>query len=258
MSRPHIPKFEIFLDRSELRDCWLATGYHGLGWIGTLTTRLLVEAALDCSVARRIGYALSRYMPPFVEVLPDATCGFPYEFYKIGDNFVALLIRMQPILEEQYTCAAALAELAKESGARGFVLLGGIEISAFREQEPSIVYVTNRPFRSLNNAISLDGIRKAPAGIVVSGGLALILAYAEHAGIPAIALFAPTRRGVQDFQSAFELARLVVRLFKLPITEDALRRRVDIFTKMQEIAQEIERISEKEKERREELSQLFT
>ncbi len=252
-------RLEIIMNPEIIRGKWIITGFHGLGYIGYLTSRFLVETALDEGNGKRVGFALSRFMPPFCEV-SNGVCKLPYEFYEIG-NAVVLFIRMQTILEEQYLMADAITELAKQNDAKGFVLLGGIDIGAFHEEEPSIVYVHNKPFESVLQDFKLN-IKKAPNGIVVSGGIALFLAYAEYRNIPAIALFAPTKRGIQDFKGAAELAITVTNLLNLPINPDRIRekmrKRLAEAEVEAKIRRKIEQLAQRERENVEDVSQLFT
>ena len=249
----------VFNDAMDLRERILITGFHGLGGIGHLTVRYLVESALKQNVAKKVGYIVGQTMPPFVEVLADGEFGVPYEFFEIGDA-ILLLIRLQPFLEEQALLADELTRIALENKMQAIILLGGIDITAFPEgKDAPIVYVANRAFKDkIIPSIENWDIKVAPRGILVTGGVALFLAYATHRNIPAAALFAPTEKGVVNRQGALRLAKKLVAILRLPVDLTEVEKELTMAqTVMRKVQERILREIEKEKTS-EDLSQLFT
>jgi len=238
---------------------FIVTGFHGLGGIGHLTVRYLVESGLRQKKARKIGYLIGRTMPPFVEVLQDGSFGNPYELFELG-NAIFLLIRFQPFLEEQAVLADILTHFARERKISGIILLGGIDINAFENaKNPPIVYIANKFFMdSWIDNLKRAGIPAAPKGIYVTGGVALILSYATHRNIPAVALFAPTEKGIINRQAALALAKKIKEFLNLPVDlmeiEEELRTAEEVLRKMQEKLTK----ATVEAEKKEDLSQLFT
>ena len=249
----------VIQDTSQLRGKVLITGFHGLGGIGHLTVRYIAESALKQGLGRKIGYIVSRIMPPFVEVLSNGSFGSPYELIEVG-NAVLLLIRFQPTLEEQALLADKVTELAKEVGLSSILLMGGIDITAFPSVEDTkLVYVANDAFKS--NIIAKNNkwtLSVAPQGIFVTGGVALFLTYATHRNIPAAAIFAPTEKGVINREQALNLAKKVIEILDLPVSLEEIEKEIaaasDMLRKMQE---KIMKEAQKEQPS-EDLSDLFT
>jgi len=237
----------------------LLTGFHGLGGIGHLTIRYIVESGLKQGKAKKMGYLIGRTMPPFVEVLQNGSFGNPYEFYEV-DNAVFLLIRFQPFLEEQAVIADLLTQFAKEQGVSAIILLGGVDINAFEDHEnPPIVYIANEEFlKNWSDKLRQLNLHPAPRGIYVTGGVALFLSYATHRKIPAAALFAPTEKGIINRQAALDLAKKIKELLNLSVDlleiEEELRTTEEMIRKMQEKLTK----ASMEAEKKEDLSQLFT
>lgn len=249
----------IIEDINKLRGKTLITGFHGLGNIGHLTVRYIVESALKQGLGKKIGYIVSRIMPPFVEVLNGGSFGAPYEFIEVN-NVVLLLIRFQPTLEEQALLADKITELAKKAGLKCILLMGGIDITAFPDLDNAqLVFVANDEFKS--NIIARNNkwdLTAAPKGIFVTGGVALFLTYATHRNIPAAALFAPTEKGVINREQALNLAKKIVKILDLPISLEEIEKEIaattDMIRKMQE-----QLMKETQKEQvSEDLSELFT
>ncbi len=246
-------------DIRRLKNKILITGFHGLGGIGHLTVRYIAESSLKQGVGRKIGYIVSRIMPPFVEVLNNGYFGSPYELIEVGDA-VLLLIRFQPTLEEQALLADEMTKLAEKAELRAILLMGGIDITAFQDTDDvPIVYVSNDIFK-LNIIENNDkwDISVAPKGIFVTGGVALFLTYATHKNIPAAAIFAPTEKGVINRAQALRLAKKIINLLNLPVSLDEIEKEIeetaDMLKKMQE---KILREAQKE-QTSEDLSELFT
>jgi len=246
-------------DINRLKNKVLITGFHGLGSIGHLTVRYIAESALKQGLGKKIGYIVSRIMPPFVEVLNDGSFGSPYELIEINDA-ILLLIRFQPTLEEQALLADEITKLAKKANLRYILLMGGIDITAFPDLDDArLVYVANDAFRS--NIVANNkkwNLAAAPKGIFVTGGVALFLTYATHRDIPAAAIFAPTEKGVINREQALRLAKKVIEILDLPVSLEEIEKEIaattDMLRKMQE-----KLMKETQKEQpSEDLSELFT
>ena len=250
---------DIFiLEEIDLNDEFLITGFHGLGGIGYLTTRFIVDMALKQNLGKKIGYLLGPKIPPFIEVLDNGSFGFPYELFHV-ENSLFFLIRLQPLVEEQPIIAQKLSDFAIKNNLKGFILLGGIDRDIFKDNVPPAVYITNSYFRGYDSILSKLEIPPAPKGILVSGGLALLITYAEHKKIPAIALFAPTRKGILDKNGALKLAKVIISMLNLNISVQEIERdikRTEMLLK--EIREKVEKETKKEPISRSDTFQIFT
>lgn len=249
---------EIVLeDENAFRDKYLILGFHGIGNIGHLSIRYIIEGAKKKGTCRKVGYIIGRMMPPFVEVIDGGLFGVPYEFYHVG-NAILLLIRIQPTLDEQSILADILTKYAKEKGIKGIILTGGIDISVFRtpEEIPDVVFVANRKFKEFMNDNPWNTLKPAPKEILVSGGVALFLAYATHYDIPVIALFAPTEKGIINFRGSLMLSKKIANLLNLPIDVSEIERRLrkieeEMLRRAQEQMRGISEVVEEEWRKRE-------
>ena len=198
---------------------YLITGFYGLGLCGYLTTKFLHDAAYSKGKVKRCGIIWSNSLPPVVEVDDTGKFRYPIEILKIDDSAAVLLFRYQPSMNIQAGIADILTELAKKYGIT-LILCGGIDINAFPEEERSnadIVYVCNRSFEKEYIVNGSWDIKKSPPEVVVSGGIALILMYADRREVPAVSLLTPTiaRTGYMDYMASLKLARKIIETFNL-------------------------------------------
>jgi len=252
----------VFEKDIDLRNKIIALGFHGLGGIGHLTTRMIVEGALKQGIAERVGYFIGPLIPPFLEVLDDAKIGFPYELFLIEDKVLALLIRVQPWLDDQPILADILTEIARKSEAKGFVLFGGVDVDVFQKprDEIPLVYVGNDVFFRNPNSLFKDfSLENAPKGILISGGISLFLEYATYRGLPAIAMFSPTFKGSFDKEGAFRLAKRFIELAGLSVDLSHVEREIKEAAKvLAETLKDFQMLESGEKRGDEDFSQIFT
>lgn len=254
---------EVFFEKKvDLADKIIALGFHGLGGIGHLTTRMLVEGALKQGLAERVGFFIGPMIPPFLEVLDEARVGLPYELFLIENKVLALLIRVQPWLDDQPIMADILTDIAQKNGARGFVLFGGVDVDVFQKprNEIPLVFVGNDIFfenpKSLFQNLSLEN---APKGILISGGISLFLEYATYRNLPAIAMFSPTFKGSFDKEGAFRLAKKFIELAGLSIDLSYIEKEIKEATKvLAETLKDVNVLESSESKREDDFSQIFT
>ncbi len=252
----------VFEKDIDMRDKYIALGFHGLGGIGHLTTRFLVESAVEQGLGEKVGYIMGRMIPPFVEVLDNGRFGFPYELFLIEDKVLTFLIRIQPWLDDQPILADIFSRFAKENGVKSFILFGGVDVNVFPErgEELPIVYVANEAFlKSPESVIPRFDIDTAPKGILVSGGISLFLEYSTYRNIPALALFSPTTKGILDKKGAYKLAKKFTELVGLNLNLDSIKREIEITQKVLEsIQQGVVPESEEVETKGDDFSQVFT
>ncbi len=254
---------EVFFEREvDLKDKIIALGFHGLGGIGHLTTRMIVEGALKQGLAERVGFFIGPMIPPFLEVLDEARVGLPYELFLIEDKVLALLIRVQPWLDDQPIMADILTDIAQKNGARGFVLFGGVDVDVFQKprDEIPLVYVGNDVFFENPDALLENlSLENAPKGILISGGISLFLEYATYRHLPAIAMFSPTFKGSFDKEGAFRLAKKFIELTGLSVDLSYIEKEIKEATKaLAETLKDISVLESGEKKREDDYSQIFT
>lgn len=247
-------EMKIILDKS-IENKTICTGFKGVGNVGQLSLNYLLKGAKAQKRIEKIGYIFSPTQPPFVEVTNDGI-GNPYEFFEVN-NTVFLNVRFPPLLKEQTKLAKNLTKKAKKEGAKGFLLLGGLDRriakQAYQQDPLPIAGVSNMkdPFLSRMKAA------RVPEGILISGGVALILSYANHLKIPSLALFSPAEKGETERESALRLAKKISNFLDLKLDFEAVKEEILLSKVAEEQRQELEdEMKEQTKERS--YSDLFT
>lgn len=223
----------IIIDRAALSSIkYIVTGFYGLGLCGFLTTKFFYEAAQQSNNISKVGIYWSKNLPPVVEV--DANGGFyyPVELYKVSDNTGILMFRYQLHTSLHFDIGDQITDIAKNNDIT-LILAGGIDINAFpleKRETADIVYTGNTPFRKyyIDNPNFQWDIEKSPSGIVVSGGIAIFLMFAEQKGVPAVSLLAPTlpKAGHMDYLASLKLAKRINNVFSMNINFDPIEREI--------------------------------
>jgi len=251
----------IIEDRDSLEEVkYLITGFYGLGLCGYLTTKFLYDAAYNAKKIKRCGIIWSDTIPPVVEVDDTGKFRYPFEILRITNNAAVLLFRYQPSMNIQPGIADILTDLAKEYEIT-LILCGGIDINAFPQEErddADIVYVCNRSFEKKYIINGSWNIRKSPPEVVVSGGIALILMYADRRDVPAVSLLTPTiaRTGYMDYKASLRLARKIIEIFDLDLNLSIIEERIREI-EAQRILRMLEERERRKKEEIEETEEEF-
>jgi len=197
---------------------YMVTGFYGLGLCGYLTSRYLCEVAEELGCLRRIGLVWSASLPPIVEVNNNGTFNYPVELCQISDRASVLLFRYQVPSGLHVSIADKITDLAKKYEII-LILAGGIDIKVFpsiKRENADIVYTSNSVFKTMLNSGAFKwDIEKSPPGVVVSGGIAIFLMFAELKGVPAVSLLAPTyaQAGYVDSLASLKLAKRIAKTF---------------------------------------------
>ena len=232
---------------------YIVTGFYGLGLCGYLTSRYLCEVAEELGSLKRIGIIWSTNLPPIVEVNNNGTFNYPVELCQISEKAGVLLFRYQVPSSLHVSIADKITDLAKKYGIT-LILAGGIDIKVFSPDErenADIVYTGNSFFKAkLESGAFRWDISKSPPGVVVSGGIAVFLMFAEMKGVPAVSLLAPTyaQAGYIDNLASLRLARRIIEIFDFGLDPSPLDARIQV-----ELARLIEMKAKREpRQRREE------
>ena len=171
----------IFDEKENFRDKDLLVGFHGLGRVGYLVVRHIVEEMK----ARRIGVVIPEEgFPPFIS-LKGRMIVFPFELYA-KENLVSLVTHFQPY-HHQHQFSETLVDWISEVGFRRVFLAGGVDARLKKVSQGNIRYVPTSKFP--NEGISFGTALLEP-GLLVAGPLALTLGFCELKGIPALAILA--------------------------------------------------------------------
>jgi predicted ATP-grasp superfamily ATP-dependent carboligase len=216
---------EILVNRKDLRNCTLLTGFHGIGETGYIAVSYLVHALS----ADRIGFVKVANPPPFIATSEDGIVT-PFEIYKKG-NIVLVKLEFTPHRSEEPEFSKALASWAVKEKFRDAVLIGGLD-SNFRSGKGDYRVVPTRGYLTLSkkfDASTLD------PGLFVYGPLAVILSEFEIQHFPAVAVLPYATAARADPGAAAVAIRSICKAYNLKVDV------TDLEKDAKEIEEEIDR-----------------
>jgi len=171
----------IFDKKETFQDKVLLAGFHGLGRVGYLVVRHIVEEM----EARRIGVIIPEEgFPPFIS-LKERMIIFPFEIYA-KEDVIFIVTHFQPY-HQQRQFSETLVDWISETGFRRVFLAGGVDARLKKVSQGDIRYVPTSKFTGEE-----EYLRSAllEPGLLVAGPLALTVGFCELKGIPALAILA--------------------------------------------------------------------
>jgi len=194
-------------DEEKIEGCCLVTGFHGIGLTGYITINHLVKSLH----ARPIGYVETQQQPALIS-LADGRISFPFEFFRHGD-IVILFPRFQPKRSEVREFTHEIINWIVKNKFKEAILIGGLD-NRFKQENEVMRCVPTRA--SLERAKSLN-VPLLEESLFVTGPLALMLAYSEMKGFPAIAFLPYSERGRPDPRGAALAIKQINTLFNLNV-----------------------------------------
>ncbi|MEN2999652.1 MAG: PAC2 family protein [Acidilobaceae archaeon] len=165
------------INRRELAGSILITGFRGFGMVGYMTSKYLALALK----ARKVGYVLTEFLPPFIVVEEDGI-GYPFEIYYSDKARVTVLVnRALPEREFMDEYTFGIARWISRVGFKYVTLVGGLS-REFKPQGDSFGY------RWAHNSLYKGPQLEAPqleVGLGVMGPLALLYVYLDYVKVPA-------------------------------------------------------------------------
>jgi uncharacterized protein len=197
----------LLLRPTNLRNCTLITGFHGVGETGYISVSFLVHALK----ARRIGFVDVAHPPPFVAT-SDSGLVTPFEVFKAG-KIVLVKLEFSPHRAEEAEFAKTIANWAMNNKFRDAVLIGGLDGSLRSGPDGMrIVPTQSYPLRSMK--------MKHPtleAGLFVYGPLAVMLGEFEKRDFPAIAVLPYASANHADPKAAATAIRSIAKSYRLKV-----------------------------------------
>jgi len=171
----------IFDKKETFQNKDLLAGFHGLGRVGYLAVRHVVEELN----AKRIGVIIpDEGFPPFIS-LKERMIIFPFEIYS-NDDLVFIVTHFQPY-HQQRQFSETLVNWIAESNFQRVFLAGGVDARLKKVSQGDIRYVPTSKFTNEEKNFS-SGLLEP--GLLVAGPLALTLGFCELKNIPALAILA--------------------------------------------------------------------
>jgi uncharacterized protein len=197
----------LLLQPTNLRNCTLITGFHGVGETGYISVSFLVHALK----ADRIGFVDVAHPPPFVAT-SDSGLVTPFEVFKAG-KIVLVKLEFSPHRAEEAEFAKTIANWAMNNKFKDAVLIGGLDGSLRSGPDGvRIVPTHSYPLKSMK--------MKHPtleAGLFVYGPLAVMLGEFEKRDFPAIAVLPYASANHADPKAAATAIRSIAKSYRLKV-----------------------------------------
>ncbi len=173
-------KVKILLKERKFAHRLFITGFHGIGFVGSLTVEYLVKKLK----AKRIGYIITKRLPPYVSLEND-TILLPFELYNAND-IVFLRCNVPMSLGEMYYITRAVAEWVIKREFEEAILIGGLDNRLKTSEEDKLRLAPTKAFL----AKFKDKVRGKllEEGLYIVGPLALLLAFFEMKDFPALTI----------------------------------------------------------------------
>jgi uncharacterized protein len=187
-------------------------GFKGFGFVGYLAINHLI----DKLNAKFIGVIDTIYIPHQVLVNKGVT-RHPFEIYK-SDSIIIPKFEDISINEDGALVLKKFIEWAARENIGRFVMIGGLDKSIRRENDPSVKYVINHIWAEKYgkpSGLLEDNIR-------VIGPLALSFHYTALLGIPAIGILSFAEPGREDLLATSEAIKAVNELLNIEVDTQEL------------------------------------
>ncbi len=197
----------LMVRTTDLRNCTLITGFHGVGETGYISVSYLVHSLK----AKRIGFVDVAHPPPFIAT-SESGLVTPFEVYRAG-KIVLVKLEFSPHRAEEAEFAKTLAHWVMENKFRDAVLIGGLDGSLQSGTDGvRIVPTAHYPLKSKK--------MKHPTletGLFVYGPLAVMLGEFEKRNFPAIAVLPYASAEHADPKAAATAIRAVSKAYGLKV-----------------------------------------
>ena len=180
---------------ANFKDSYVIVAFPGLGFIGTIAGRYIVEKAQ----LRWTGYLYTDNLPPVGKVV-DGNLIYPINVFS-GEGFHIVLSEVSPYEGDVWPMATAIASKARKDGAKGIIILSGV-IS--KGKEGVFAIYSSKRSRKLLEGYDVPEIKNG----VITGISATLLLTSKEMGVPAVLLLGPATNK-QDFNAAISVVRFL-------------------------------------------------
>ena len=189
---------------TNLRNCTLITGFHGVGETGYISVSYLVHSLN----AKRIGFVDVAHPPPFIAT-SETGLVTPFEVYKAKD-IVLVKLEFSPHRTEESEFAKTLAQWVMSNKFRDAVMIGGLDASLQSGSDAIRIVPTARYPPKMKHP-TLE------PGLFVYGPLAIMLGEFEKQNFPAIAVLPYASADHADPKAAATAIRAVSKAYGLRV-----------------------------------------
>ncbi|OFX15405.1 hypothetical protein A3K71_00315 [archaeon RBG_16_50_20] len=197
----------LLVRTSNLRNCTLITGFHGVGETGYISVSYLVHTLK----AERIGFVDVAHPPPFIATSDDGLVT-PFEVYKAG-KIILVKLEFSPHRSEEAEFAKTLANWAMNSKFRDAVLIGGLD-GTLQSGPDGVRIVPTRTYPLKSRKMKHPSLE---AGLFVYGPLAVMLGEFEKRSFPAVAILPYASADHADPKAAATAIKSISKAYGLKV-----------------------------------------
>lgn len=195
---------DFMVRTTNLRNCTLITGFHGVGETGYISVSYLVHSLN----AKRIGFVDVAHPPPFIAT-SETGLVTPFEVYK-ARNIVLVKLEFSPHRTEESEFAKTLAQWVMNNKFRDAVMIGGLDASLQSGSDGIRIVPTALYPRKMKHP-TLE------PGLFVYGPLAIMLGEFEKRNFPAIAVLPYASADHADPKAAATAIKAVSKAYGLRV-----------------------------------------
>lgn len=197
----------LLVRASNLRNCTLITGFHGVGETGYISVSYLVHTMK----AERIGFVDVAHPPPFIAT-SDEGLVTPFEVYKAG-KIVLVKLEFSPHRSEEAEFAKTLAQWTMNNKFRDAVLIGGLD-GTLQSGPDGVRVVPTRTYPLKSKKMKHPSLE---AGLFVYGPLAVMLGEFEKRNFPAVAILPYASADHADPKAAATAIKSISKAYGLKV-----------------------------------------
>jgi predicted ATP-grasp superfamily ATP-dependent carboligase len=197
----------LLVRTSNLRNCTLITGFHGVGETGYISVSYLVHTLK----AERIGFVDVAHPPPFIATSDDGLVT-PFEVYKAG-KIILVKLEFSPHRSEEAEFAKTLANWAMNSKFRDAVLIGGLD-GTLQSGPDGVRIVPTRTYPLKSRKMKHPSLEE---GLFVYGPLAVMLGEFEKRNFPAVAILPYASADHADPKAAATAIKSISKAYGLKV-----------------------------------------
>ncbi len=197
----------LLVRTSNLRNCTLITGFHGVGETGYISVSYLVHTLK----AERIGFVDVAHPPPFIATSEEGLIT-PFEVYKAG-KVILVKLEFSPHRSEEAEFAKTLAHWAMNNKFRDAVLIGGLD-ATLQSGSDGVRIVPTRTFPLKSRKMKHPSLE---AGLFVYGPLAVMLGEFEKRSFPAVAVLPYASADHADPKAAATAIKSISKAYGLKV-----------------------------------------
>ncbi|MHA2363344.1 MAG: proteasome assembly chaperone family protein [Candidatus Hodarchaeales archaeon] len=213
----------------------LITGFHGLGSVGYISSKHLVDELK----AERVAIIRSRAAPPFIYLEDNITNNgnpqivLPFEFYA-HDEILIFLPRLPPYRHSEQDFAESLVQWILNQQFKLVVLLGGVDKSLKKNENEHVRYVPTRKFKEQINKQNEQNTLNIAAntlstGLMIQGPLAIILGLLDLENKSAVGVLAFAERERPDPLGSANTIEVLNALLNLNCSTEELQKNAKLY-----------------------------